>query len=89
MALDKMSVFMFILVCLQLVSSEPMNISQTNVKSTSRVHIEHEVTTMEASKETYRSPAARKEATTKLYMSPAATTKLTRKETTTTLSGKN
>ena len=47
MALDKMSVFMCILVYLQLVASETMNISQTNVRSACSVYMEHEVTTVE------------------------------------------
>ena len=87
--LDKMSVFIINLVCLQLVSSETMDISQNNVRSASSVHMEHEVTSVETSIETYWSPASTKEATTKVYWSPAATTQLTTSEKTTTLSGKN
>ena len=80
-----MSVFMLILVGLQLVSSETITLAKTNLRATSRMHMENEVATaephvspsvtMEATVEPNVSPSATMEAIAEPYVSPSATVK--------------
>ena len=69
-AMDKMSVIMLILVCLQLVSIETIILAKTNVRAISRMHMENEVATAEP----YVSPSATVKAITEPYVFPSATT---------------
>ena len=82
--MDKMSVLMLILVCVQLVSNETITSAKTNVRTISQMHMENEVATtepyvspsvtMEATAEPYISPSATIEAKTEPYVFPSATT---------------
>ena len=66
-----MSVLMLILVGVHLVSSETNTLVQSNVRTTSPMHMENEMATAEP----YVSPSATVKARTEPYVSPSATVK--------------